>query len=789
LLLDLLRDECFVLEKEEETKTPTFDTDIVFYWVIKSKIMLEIRGHARGGQGMVTAFEVLAKIFSKLDDYEVQSFPAFGVERTGAPIQAFLRVARKDILNRSNVYTPDFIVIFDESLLDQVPVFDGLKKNGSLLLNTNKNIKGFKGQCDNVYTIPATKISLDLGLGSKSLPIVNAAMIGAIMRILEADVSIAKKVVKENVPVKAEANASSTEIAYEKVLGLDNSNTHLLEALNTTEEAEHEIFEFTPEPAHVQDPKYKVPVWNEPMSKNKTGNWRLLTPSYTTKKPPCTHNCPAGTSVREFVKLAGEQKFDEAFDVIYEHNPFPSICGRVCPHFCEQNCNRNELDSGLNIGAIERFVGDRKLDLDIRQAPVKFNKKVAVIGSGPAGLTAALRLRKKGYPTTVFEALPQAGGMMRTGIPKFRLPDNILDKEIEQIEKAGVEIVLNKRATIEALSNEFDVVITAVGSHVGSTMHMDNENLVIEGISFLREFKLFGEDKGIKKGEEVAVIGGGNTAIDVSRTLLRLGAKPTIYYRRSHKQMPAIPQEVEEARQENVQFEFLSAPIAIAKNENGQIDLGLIQMELGERDESGRRRPVKIEGSEKFIKVDRVITAIGQKFDDFVFSGFKVEPKQGRVDYNQDVPVFCAGDMAWGGTVTEAIGSGNKVAEEVDAFLQEKPYSHEEILPEVVLPDDINFAYYLPSARHDNKVYHPKDFYGDFTEVMAPLTADDIKDESTRCLSCGDCYNCYNCFNYCPDAAVHVDEEGRLRIDYDYCKGCGICVNECPSSAMDFSMS
>ena len=751
--------------------------------------MLEIRGHARGGQGMVTAFEVLAKIFSQLGDYEVQSFPAFGVERTGAPIQAFLRIARKAILNRSNVYHPDFIIVFDESLLDQVPVFDGLKNGGSLLLNTSKPIKAFVGQCDNVYAVPATQISLDLGLGSKSLPIVNAAMIGAIMRILDADITIAKQVVAANVPVKPEANIKSSQIAYDSVLGLENSNNLLLEALNTNEEAGYEQPVFSKDNNGGNDPKYKVPVWEDPMSKNKTGNWRLLTPSYTTKTPPCTDNCPAGTSVREFVKLAGAHKFDEAFEVIHEHNPFPSICGRVCPHFCEQNCNRNPLAEGLNIGAIERFLGDRMTARKITAVPVTREAKIAIIGSGPAGLTAALRLRSKGYQAVVFEALPKAGGMMRTGIPKFRLPDEILNREIRNIEKAGVEILLNQRKKVAELADSFDAVITAVGSHVSSSMYLDNEDLVTDGIDFLRDFKLFGDQKGLRKGEEVAVIGGGNTAIDVSRTLLRLGAKPTIYYRRTSEQMPAIAQEVEEARHENVQFEFLVAPVSVAKKADGRFELGLIGMELGEKDASGRRRPVRMEGSERFIQVDRIISAIGQRFDDYVFNGRPIMPQQGQIEFQAGVPVFCAGDMAWGGTVAEAIGSGNKVAEEVHAFLQKQPYSHEEVLPEVVLPKDINYTYYLPSARHDNKVFYPKDIFNDFSEVLESLQADEVVDEASRCLSCGDCYSCFNCFNYCPDAAIHVDENGRMRIDYDYCKGCGICVTECPCSAMDFSLS
>lgn len=196
-----------------------------------------------------------------------------------------------------------------------------------------------------------------------------------------------------------------------------------------------------------------------------------------------------------------------------------------------------------------------------------------------------------------------------------------------------------------------------------------------------------------------------------------------------------------------------------------------------------------MEGSERFIQVDRIISAIGQRFDDYVFNGRPIMPQQGQIEFQAGVPVFCAGDMAWGGTVAEAIGSGNKVAEEVHAFLQKQPYSHEEVLPEVVLPKDINYTYYLPSARHDNKVFYPKDIFNDFSEVLESLQADEVVDEASRCLSCGDCYSCFNCFNYCPDAAIHVDENGRMRIDYDYCKGCGICVTECPCSAMDFSLS
>lgn len=750
--------------------------------------MLEIRGHARGGQGMVTAFEILAKVFSKLDDFQVQAFPAFGVERTGAPIQAFLRVAKKEILNRSNIYHPHLILVFDESLIHQIPVFEGLQTGGAVLINTEQPLDHFKGFAQNIYTVPATAISLERGLGSKSLPIVNAAMIGAVLRIFEADLSIAQAIVKANVPAKPEANALALQEAYNKVEGIATRNESLISLLHAppTEnrrKLEDLFFEDASEPDGLS-----APFWSTPMSKNKTGNWRLMTPSYVDRTPPCNANCPAGTDVRAFVKLAAAKKFQEAYDTIYKCNPFPAICGRVCPNFCEQNCNRNELDQGVNIGAIERFIGDRVLSDHVKPTALLHKERIAIIGSGPAGLTAALRLREKGYPVTVFEAMPQAGGMMRSGIPKFRLPDEVLDREIDIIQRKGVDIVLNRKVTVDELSKDFDAIITAVGSHVGVDLGLPNEELVTDGLSFLRNFKLNEDPAGIQAGDKVAIIGGGNTAIDVARTVLRLGATPIIIYRRTIREMPAIAQEVREAQLEGVLFQFLTAPVGISKTAN-KLALNLVRMQLGEPDESGRCRPEPLAGSKYTLPVDHTITAIGQRTDQFAFGSLKVSPKQGRIEYPGNKAVFCAGDMAWGGTVTEAIGSGNKVAAEVDAFLKGETYDPKETLPEVVLPEDINFTYFLPQPRHHAKLHHPRNFYLDFTEVIKELSEEEIVDETARCLHCGDCFSCGNCFNFCPDAAIHVDEQGRLRIDYDYCKGCGICVQECPCSAIDFKLT
>ncbi|MBK6903081.1 MAG: 2-oxoacid:acceptor oxidoreductase family protein [Saprospirales bacterium] len=750
--------------------------------------MLEIRGHARGGQGMVTAFEILAKMFSHLGDFQVQAFPAFGVERTGAPIQAFLRVAKKEILNRSNIYHPHLIAIFDESLLDMVPVFDGLKDQGAVLINTEKPRSAFDLPGKTIYTIPATRISLENGLGSKSLPIVNAAMIGAIGYLFEADLDVLQETIRGNVPSKPQANAKAAVTAYNSVLGEALPNPYLHDRLHNPGDEETGAYQYSEQTEPIIG--IDAPFWAMPLSKNKTGNWRVVTPRYVDRRPPCNHNCPAGTDVRRFVKLAGEKKFAEAFETLYEHNPFPGVCGRVCPHFCEQQCNRNDFDESVNIGAIERFLGDQALNYPVLPSPVTQAEKIAVIGSGPAGLTAALRLCEKGYEVTVFEALPQAGGMMRSGIPKFRLPDAVLDLEIKRIEQKGVKIETKRRVSLGELSSRFSTVITAVGSHIGARLLLDGEDeLSLDGITFLREFKLSGNEAGIAKGDRIAIIGGGNTAVDVARTALRLGAEAVIYYRRTMAEMPAIAQEVEEALAEGVQIRFLTAPAGLKKNSQGQIELSLIDMELGEPDSSGRRKPIPVEGSESTVIVQKVIKAIGQRFDEYAFDGMALKPRQGRIEYAGETPVFCAGDMAWGGTVTEAIGSGNKVAEEVHALLQGLQYHPEEILPDIVLPKDINFAYYMPIPKHRGVSKHPKDLHGNFEELSLGLRETDIHAESIRCLHCGDCYNCGNCFNFCPDAAIHLDEDGRLRIDYDYCKGCGICAEECPCNAIEFTLT
>lgn len=733
----------------------------------------EIRGHARGGQGMVTAFEMLAKIFSYRYNFEVQAFPFFGVERTGAPIQAYLRISPDTILSRNYIYQPDLIVVFDEGLITQTPVFNGLNDDGAILINSEQPPAYYKGNARQIYTVPATRISVDKKLGSRSLPIVNAAMAGAMLKILGADIQEAKDIIGEEVPSKPETNIEVAQIAFGEVHDLIDD-------------------QFQPEVKDKQvpansTPDSKVPFWDKPMSNNKTGNWRVIAPIFENREAPCSDNCPAGTEVRKFIQLSSEGKFEESYQTIYKHNPFPAICGRVCPHFCQQNCNRIVFDDKVNIGAIERFIGDQHASYPTKPEPVIHPEKIAVVGSGPAGLTAALRLRNLGYAVTVFEAMPKAGGMMRSGIPVFRLPADVIDAEVEKIRRQGVEIITNKKVTIHELDGDFNAIITAVGSHIGTGLRLENEDGAIDGIEFLRALNIDKNQTDIQPGDKTAVIGGGNTAVDVARTALRLGAIPTIYYRRTQQEMPAIAEEVEEALKEGVEIEFLTSPVDLRQSENGQFDLTIQKMKLGEPDDSGRRRPVPIEGSEQTIRIDKLVKAIGQRSDNYVFADQETEARQGLIESGISTPVFCAGDMAWGGTVVEAIGSGNDVAREVKAHLTHTEWEKPPKSNGVATSEEINFTYYLPTPGTATPLKYLRNLSDNFEEVATGLSREEVVKESSRCLNCGDCFSCGNCLNYCPDAAIFIDEENRLRIDYDYCKGCGICVRECPSSAVRYT--
>ena len=356
-----------------------------------------------------------------------------------------------------------------------------------------------------------------------------------------------------------------------------------------------------------------------------------LRPYLLPKLAPCMDNCPQGTEIRRVLMIIAQaRKYErpqqealaEAWRILTEKNPLPAVCGRVCPHPCEDACNRKDKDGALGINSIERFLGDwalaQGLDLGGLELPAEgraigtFPEKIAVIGSGPAGLSCAYQLARRGYPATIFEAFPKAGGMLRYGIPSYRLPRQVLDAEIDRILRLGVRLQTNtavgKDISIEQVRGEFDAVFVGIGAHQGVTLGCPGEDAsnVLSGVEFLR---LANTGRAVELGQKVLVVGGGDTAIDAARVALRMGAKVTLLYRRTRNEMPAIEEEIAGAEEEGIEFRFLATPIEVLQENDRAIAVRCQEMELGEPDESGRRRPVPIAGREFMMEADTIIAA------------------------------------------------------------------------------------------------------------------------------------------------------------------------------------
>jgi len=433
---------------------------------------------------------------------------------------------------------------------------------------------------------------------------------------------------------------------------------------------------------------------------NKTGSWRYIRPLYMDKTPPCNNKCPAGEDIVGYLALVKEGKYKQAWELIKQENPFPGVCGRrVCPHPCESKCNREELGGAIAIHTIERFLADwaASQHLGVSASKQRYDAKVAVIGSGPAGLSCAYHLARRGYPVTVFEALPLAGGMMRVGIPEYRLPRQVLDREIADIEAVGVEIRNGMRLGANLRMSDlddYDAVFIAVGLQQSRKLSIPGEEAegIVHGLEFLNRVHR-GEE--VQVAPRVMVIGGGNTAVDAARTALRLGSKATILYRRSRAEMPAITEEIEEALAEGVEIRYLTTPIEVLTESGRVTGLKCVKMGLGAPDESGRRRPIPIEGSEYTLEANTIIPAIAQELEDgswkledgswkleagdrrpalSLAAGLEVEG--GRIVINEagatTAPaIFAGGDAATPfGTVAHAIGSGKRAALAIDRYLR-----------------------------------------------------------------------------------------------------------------------
>jgi NADPH-dependent glutamate synthase beta subunit-like oxidoreductase len=526
-----------------------------------------------------------------------------------------------------------------------------------------------------------------------------------------------------------------------------------------------------------------------------------MRPKFVEKTPPCVGTCPNHNAIREMLMTISraeelekpyEQAFEEAFYLFLETTPFPSVCGRVCPHPCETGCNRKEKEGAVGINSVERFIGDFGLEKGLKPRKLTDetrSEKIAVVGSGPGGMTTAYHLARRGYPVTVFEAFPKSGGMLRYGIPDYRLPEKILDAEIDRILEMGVELKLNtvigKDVALEDLRRDYKAVFVALGGHQGIELRVEGEDApnVITGVEFLHRISA-GETVDI--GNKVLVIGGGDTAIDAARVSRRLGADVTIVYRRTRKEMPAIEEEIEGADLEDVDIHYLAAPIEIYKEDGKAVGMKCQQMELGEPDSSGRRRPVPIEGETFDLDFTCLITAVSQAPD---FSGFEslIEGKDWiKIDERGKTKldgVYSGGDNVNLGLAIDAIAHGRVAALAIDAVVKGEESDLATAIGKVIEAENMQLGYYKEAQRVPRQELPVAERLNDMvSEIVYTHSEEAAIEEAKRCMSCGKCFDCATCWSFCQDNAIVKPfvkgEDYKLKLEF--CTGCKKCSEVCP---------
>ena len=519
---------------------------------------------------------------------------------------------------------------------------------------------------------------------------------------------------------------------------------------------------------------------------NKTGSWRTSRPVYVDRLPPCNNACPAGENVQSWLYHAEGGDYESAWRALVADNPLPAVMGRVCYHPCESACNRNQVDEAVGINSVERFLGDQALAQGWKfETPAKeTGKRILVVGAGPSGLSAAYHLRRFGHDVTIIEAGPQAGGMMRFGIPKYRLPRAVLDAEVQRILDLGIELKLNEKVSkiLDTMRDgRFDAGFLAVGAHIAKRAYIPagSASRMLDAVSVLRGME---EAEAPTLGRRVVVYGGGNTALDVARTAKRLGASESIIvYRRTREKMPAHDFEVEEALQEGVLIKWLST----IKNIGNEGTLTVEKMSL---DEKGFPQPT---GEFETLEADSLVLALGQDVDLSLLDdvpGLVIENGVVKVSPNMMTGhggIFAGGDMVPSErTVTVAVGHGKKAARHIDAWLRGTAYAAPP-MHELASFENLNPWYYSDASKTVRPVLDLARRTSTFDEVVTGLDETNALFEARRCLSCGNCFECDNCYGVCPDnAVIKLGPGKRFRFNYDYCKGCAICVSECPCGAI-----
>lgn len=692
--------------------------------------MIEIRFHGRGGQGARTAAIILASAFLKEGKYSL-ALPEFRSERRSAPIAVSLRVDEKPIILRSKIDAPDYLMVLDPSLLrfKQAGVMEGFKAERGLVIvsavKDPRHLKLLHGCKVGLADVDA--ISRKYSLGPAALPATGTAILGVFAKVTKL---LSLESVIEAIKESGELNPKQKEKSILAVK--DAFNEAQIIEIEPSEQLNGEGNNHSAQPFRGWEGLPASVIALGDTRNNLTGSWRKIRPFYDSdmKISPCANACPLSNEIPQWLALIKQGKIRQAWEKLIEKNPLPASVGRICQAFCEISCNRKEFDEPLSIRSLEAFLGDQALSNgwrpELKERIKAKSPVVAIVGSGPAGLSCAFQLARKGYNVRIFERFPALGGLLRFGIPRHRLSKDTVESEIQNnILSLGMEAHVNYKigeVELEFIGNNFDAVFVAAGLWDGRKIAVpgaDNPN-IISALDFLSSVNL---GKGINIGDKVLVIGAGNTGIDAARVAKKFGADALVIELQKEKDVPSFEREGLEIHYETK----------------------LLRIESS----GGKMKVFCQKGGEELVvrNIDMVITAIGQ---DPEFS----PAEEGNL--------FIGGDLKTrAGNAASAIGSGRTAAEAIDRYLK----TGQKIVPDkkqfkVVEFKDLNLAYFQHKKRSKSH-----------------------RAESARCFSCGHCDLCGNCWKFCPHMSV-FEKGGKMAINYDYCKGCGVCAQECPRAVI-----